>query len=140
MIFTPMFIADLVNGNYKDVSDTAEVELAGIIGGGICAGLIPGILSVLLVVRLIRLNRREKEELDVLIQDRILEFAVASGGKITAVELATHLDITTSHAQSRLEHFVSLGLARLQVSESGVLVYHFDQIISRDEKNRAETV
>lgn len=140
LIFIPMFLADLLGGRYKEASETAENALAGVIGGGICAGIIPGLLAILLTIRLVRIRRLEKSERDVFFQDRILELAATSGGRLTTVELATQLDISTADATRWLEYFMGKGLAKLQVSESGVLVYHFDQIISPDEKNQAETV
>ncbi|HMW37669.1 MAG TPA: hypothetical protein PKA72_15040, partial [bacterium] len=71
---------------------------------------------------------------------RMLELAQKHDGKLTVIETATALDIAVSDAQTLLENLCRIGMAQLQVSESGVMVYHITDIISKDEKDRSETV
>ncbi len=135
-------LSDILTGNYVIQEDPAsgKTTLGILIGMGLCAGLLPAIFVVLLVRRLIRIKALEKKQSDTAFQDSILELAKRSGGKLTVLETTTELNMSLNEANEALNRFVSMGLARLQVSESGVLVYHFDQFISPDEKHRAETV
>lgn len=145
-IFAVFFIAaalsDILTGNYvmQEEAGSGKTTLGILIGLGLCAGVLPSVFAVLLIRKLVKIKRLEKQQNDIALQDRILELAKKLGGKLTVVETTTELNISLPDANNTLNQFVSLGLARLQVSESGVLVYYFDQIISHDEKNRAETV
>jgi hypothetical protein len=142
LVFTPMFISDLVTGNYKGPGGQpdATTDLSGLIGGFACAGLIPAAIAIFLIVRLRQIAGKERHADELHVHDAVLELAMRSHGRLTAVEVATHLNIATEAAAGILESMRARRLATLQVSESGVMVYHFDQIISPDEKNRAETV
>ncbi len=142
LVFTPMFISDLVTGNYKGPGGQpdATTELSGLIGGFACAGLIPAVIALILALRLRQIHRKERLAEESRVHDAVLELAMRSHGRLTAVEVATHLNVTTEAATDILESMRTRRLATLQVSESGVSVYRFDQIISPDEKNRAETV
>ena len=135
-------LSDILTGNYVIHDDPAsgKTTLGILIGMGLCAGLLPAVFTVMLVRRLIQINRLEKRQTDVAFQDGLLELAKRLGGKLTVLEVSTELNLSVSESNEALNRFVSMGLARLQVSESGVLVFHFDQFISGDEKNRAETV
>ena len=159
-IFIPALMSDLITGNYTTteqsklsalqndslvaLSDNPHsqkpTELGALIGAGICMGIVPGILTFLLIVQLRKINRLEKKHNEVYIQDRLLELAQKHNGKLTIVETATELDIAVSDAQTLLENLCRIGMAQLQVSESGTLVYHVTDIISKDEKDRSETV
>lgn len=145
-IFALFFIAalmgDILTGNYvmQEDQSSGKTTLGVLIGSGLCAGVLPAVFVVLLLRKLVKIYQLEKLQNDVWLQDSILELAKKLGGKLTIVETTTELNMSVVDANNALNQFVSLGLARLQVSESGVLVYYFEQIISTDEKNRAETV
>lgn len=144
--FAVFFIAaltgDILTGNFVTQDDPAsgKTTLGVLIGSGFCAGILPAIFVVLLIRKLVKIHRLEKTEYDAWIQDSVLELAKKLGGKLTVVETTTELNMSVIDANNALNQFTSLGLARLQISESGVLVYYFDQIIGQDEKNRAESV
>lgn len=160
VIFIPALMSDLITGNYTTADQIKLVssqndslnnqtdaihaqkptELGVLIGAGLCMGVVPGILAFLLIIHLRKLNRLEKKESEVFLQDRMLELAQKHDGKLTVIETATALDIAVSDAQTLLENLCRIGMAQLQVSESGVMVYHITDIISKDEKDRSETV
>lgn len=72
--------------------------------------------------------------------DDLLEFALTKKGRLTAAEVSARFDVSIEKAADRLEECVIQGDAQLLVSESGVKVYRFHQVISDDEKNSAEAV
>lgn len=141
-LFTGALISDFVTGNYVLQEDPAsgKTTLSVLVGLGICTGIIPVVFIIVLVRQLLKIKRLEKQQDDRWFQDRILELAKKLGGKLTVLETTTELNLSVDEANLALNQFVSLGLARLQVSESGVLVYYFDQMIGLDEKNRAENI
>ncbi len=135
-------LSDIMTGNYliQEEPGSEKTTLGILIAMGLCAGVLPAVFVVLLIRRLVKIKRLETKQNDTVLHDSILELAKKLGGKLTVVETTTELNMSLADANNVLNQFVSLGLARLQVSESGVLVYYFDQIISHDEKSRAETV
>lgn len=146
VIFAVFFIAaalsDILTGNYvvQEEAGSGKTTLGILIGLGLCAGVLPAVFAVLLIQKLVKITRLEKQLNDTALQDNVLELAKRLGGKLTVLETTTELNMSLTDANNVLNQFVSFGLARLQVSESGVLVYYFDQIISNEEKNRAESV
>ncbi|MBL7994087.1 hypothetical protein JNM05_01835 [bacterium] len=142
LFFVAALTGDILSGNFVTQDDPAsgKTTLGVLIGSGFCAGILPAVFVVLLIRKLVKIHRLEKAEHDAWIQDSILELAKKLGGKVTVVETTTELNMSLVNANTALNQFIAMGLARLQVSESGVLVYYFDQIIGQDEKNRAESV
>ena len=141
-LFTGVLTSDLLTGNYVMQEDpsSGKTTLSVLIGLAVCTAILPLIFIVLLSRKLLKIRRLEKQQSNVWLQDSVLELAKKLGGKLTVVETTTELNMSIAEANDVLNQFVTLGLARLQVSESGVMVYYFDQIISRDEKTRAESV
>jgi len=141
-LFTGVLTSDLITGNYVIQEDpsSGKTTLGVLIGLGVCTAILPIVFIVLLIKKLLKVRLWEKQQNDAWLQDIVLELAKKLGGKLTVVETTTELNMSIAEANGALNQFVILGLARLQVSESGVLVYYFDQIISLDEKSRAESI
>jgi uncharacterized membrane protein YciS (DUF1049 family) len=142
VFITAAALSDILTGNYliQEEPGSEKTTLGILIAMGLCAGILPAVFAALLIRRLMKIRRLEKQKSDAVLHDSVLELAKKMGGKLTVIETTTELNMSLSDANTILNQFISYGLARLQVSESGVLVYYFDQIISNEEKNRAETV
>lgn len=80
-------------------------------------------------------NRRPKT-----LQTEILRLALAKAGRLTMVEVVSELAIAPEQANSVLNSLAQQGLAELQVTESGVLVYAFYDIQHLSEKNAAQGI
>ena len=70
-------------------------------------------------------NRRLDQLRQQTIDAEILRLAVAEGGKLTAVEVATALALTHEMAKETLDGLVARDVADIAVTERGVIVYTF---------------
>jgi len=68
-----------------------------------------------------RLDRLREQTIDA----EILRLAVAEGGRLTAVEVATALTLTPEAAKEKLDALVGRDVADIAVTERGVVVYTF---------------
>lgn len=74
------------------------------------------------------------------LESEILRLAMAREGKLTAVEVATHLAITPEGATDALDRLALRGQASYQVSDAGVIVYSFHDIVHLGGKGTARDV
>ncbi len=79
------------------------------------------------------LTREEKERL-------VLERARAGGGKLTQAELALDGGLSIDEAGKLLDELTAKGIAAIEVSASGAVVYDFPGIIPAGEKAAAKDV
>ncbi|TAE21673.1 MAG: hypothetical protein EAZ92_16675 [Candidatus Kapaibacterium sp.] len=70
----------------------------------------------------------------------ILQLAQAHTAKLTATEVGIAMNITVEEANEILQSMTIKGLAQLEISDSGIPVYHFHTLISSGEKRDAEDV
>jgi hypothetical protein len=68
-----------------------------------------------------RLDQLRQQTIDA----EVLRLAVAEGGRLTAVEVATALAITPEQAKDTLDALVGRDVADIAVTERGVVVYTF---------------
>jgi hypothetical protein len=68
-----------------------------------------------------RLDQLRQQTIDA----EILRLAVAEGGRLTAVEVATALTLTPEVAKEKLDALVGRDVADIAVTERGVVVYTF---------------
>lgn len=68
-----------------------------------------------------RLDQLRQQSIDA----EILRLAVAEGGMLTAVEVATALTLTPEAAKEKLDALVGRDVADIAVTERGVVVYTF---------------
>jgi hypothetical protein len=68
-----------------------------------------------------RLDQLRQQTIDA----EILRLAVAEGGRLTAVEVATALTLTPEVAKEKLDALVGRDIADIAVTERGVVVYTF---------------
>jgi hypothetical protein len=80
------------------------------------------------------LNARQKELQERTIQSEILKLAIAHKGKLTAVEVVAELGIDLASATQHLKLLTHQDLAELEITESGTLVYAFQDIQALSEK------
>ena len=100
-------------------------------------GVLPAVLGILLFRRtLLRQTERAYEAHE----RSILLLAQTHGAKLTSTEVGMAMNITVQQAENLLQNMTIKGLTQLEISDSGVPVYHFHTLISGREKHDAEDV
>jgi hypothetical protein len=74
------------------------------------------------------------------IESELLKLAAEKGGRLTAVELAMHLAITPEAATEALDRLALRGQADYEVTDAGVIVYSFHDIMHLGGKHTAKGV
>jgi hypothetical protein len=74
------------------------------------------------------------------LEAEVLRLAGARGGKLTVVEMVSELAVSPEEAKATLEALAIRGLAEVEVTESGVLVFAFHDIQHLGEKSRSKGV
>ncbi|MDZ4258178.1 MAG: hypothetical protein U0974_12745 [Gemmatimonadales bacterium] len=77
---------------------------------------------------------------DQTIESELLSLAAERNGRLTAIEGAMHLAITPEAATEALDRLALRGHAAYEVTEDGVIVYGFHDIIHLDGKHTAKGV
>jgi hypothetical protein len=80
------------------------------------------------------LKTRRKELQARTIQAEIVKLAIAHKGKLTAVEVIAALGISSDVATQHLNLLTHQNLAELEITESGTLVYAFQDVQALSEK------
>ena len=75
-----------------------------------------------------------------MIESELLNRAAAKGGRLTTVELAMHLAISPESATEALDRLALRGQAEYEVTDAGVIVYSFHDIIHLGGKHSAKGV
>lgn len=106
--------------------------------------VLPAVGAVLLVRSHAALGRAGSEHTTRLrnqtIESEVLKLAAAKGGRLTAVELAMHLAIAPEAAIEALDRLALRGQAEYAVTDAGVIVYTFHDIIHLGGKDSAKGV
>lgn len=74
------------------------------------------------------------------LESEVLKLAAEKGGRLTAVELAMHLAIAPEAATEALDRLALRGQAEYAVTDAGVIVYTFHDIIHLGGKDSAKGV
>ena len=74
------------------------------------------------------------------IEAEVLRLAGDRGGKLTVVEVVSNLALDHEEASRILDDFARRGIAEIQVTESGGLVYDFRDVRLLGEKDSARDV
>ena len=123
-----------------DVTRDTPAALAALL---LTVGL-PALGSVLLLQSHFRTGARSHERKEALrqqtIESEILKLAIAKGGRLTAVEVATHMAISPEGATEALDRLALRGQAEYQVTDAGVIVYSFYDILHQGGKDSAKGV
>lgn len=83
------------------------------------------------------LERREQLRQQVL-EAEVLRLAAERGNRMTVIELVTELSLTAEDAKATLDGMMRRGLADLEVTESGGLVYTFPDLQHLAERDRSK--
>jgi hypothetical protein len=70
----------------------------------------------------------------------VLKLAGTQGGKLTILEVVTALAVTPDEAKSVLDDLARDGFADFQVTDSGVVVYDFQDIRRLGDKSQARGI
>ncbi|HOJ98451.1 MAG TPA: hypothetical protein PLW34_02670 [Termitinemataceae bacterium] len=81
-------------------------------------------------------QRGQKKERNVNLERGIIFLAQQQGGLITPTEVVLHLGVSIEEAQALLDGLCRRGLAQIQVSAEGTLVYRIEGLLSPAEKAR----
>lgn len=74
------------------------------------------------------------------IESEVLKLALARGGKLAAVEVATQLALSPEQATEALDRLALRGQAEYEVTDAGVIVYAFRDILHLSGKATAKGV
>lgn len=87
-----------------------------------------------------RLGGRRAQLRQKTLDAEILRLAGEHGGRLTAVEVATHLAITPEEAGEALAGLTTRGHAEIEVTDAGLLVYNFYDVRHLGGKSSAKGV
>jgi hypothetical protein len=106
----------------------------------VLGGLLPLMGSAYLLWRLMRRGRPPWLWRGRWRQVMIVKLAWRLGGRLTVADVALGTGLTLEEAKATLNQLARKGYAGLEVSPSGVLVYHFFPLLKAPDKNRTERV
>jgi hypothetical protein len=115
--------------------DKGEKSLGSTIALSLGFGVLPTVAGLQICRRMKASARQRKIERE---EHAIMLLATQHNGKLTPAELAMHTDMSVAQAQRLLEQYTIQGITSIGISESGARVFHFHELISDDEKDRAE--
>ncbi|HEX7089523.1 MAG TPA: hypothetical protein VF192_05265 [Longimicrobiales bacterium] len=119
-----------------DVDASAPATLVAVLIG---VGL-PAFGGVALIARpgaRRRLARRREELRRQTLEAEVLRLAGRHGGRLTVVEVVTELAVDADDAKQVLDALMVGGLAEIEVTDSGMLVYTFRDVASLPHKSSA---
>jgi len=103
---------------------------------------IPGATGAWLVARHFGAGRQISARKERLKQDtleaEVLRMAGRNKGRLTAIEVAGELAVPTTTAEEVLNELMARELADIEITESGLLVYAFRDVMLLSEKDRAK--
>lgn len=124
-------------------AQVGSVTLASLIALAIGAG-IPGAIGIALLMGRLGRGRNLAASKATLrrqtIEAEILALAGRQGGKITLVEVVTETALGDAEASEVLESLAVRGLADIQITDSGTIVYDFRDVRLLGEKGSAKDV
>jgi hypothetical protein len=106
----------------------------------VLSGLLPLSASAYLLWRLRRRGHQPRPWRSRSREAAILKLARRLGGRLTVADVALGTSLTLQESEAVLNDLVRKGYAELQVSPSGVLVYHGISLADVPDKNRAEGI
>ena len=118
----------------------AVISTAWLIHRPIIAGIIILGLITLLLAATKYLGGRKKQSIQKELNAKVLKLAKQKKGKLTVVEVMIALDIDTPAAKDVLDKLAAQGLAALEMTDSGILVYVFYDIQHLKDKNSSESI
>lgn len=87
-----------------------------------------------------RLAARKISLADKTMRSEVLRLAQAKGGKLTVVELVGEFSLDQEEAKALLSSLAGQGLAELEITESGLIVYSFPDLLNLPDKPKAKGV
>jgi hypothetical protein len=119
--------------NYLDNKDT----LLKWIVGEIILGILPIFFGVLLLTKIRKkIKSLDKDDLE----NKIFQLASKSCARLTIADVSMNTNLTTAESKKILDEFCLNGFAEILVSDSGVIVYYFKNIINEQEKMSSEKI
>lgn len=100
---------------------------------GVLLGFIPLAFGLFLCRRVMKRDKQRRADH---LENTILKLVAKLNGKITIAELAQNTKLSIKQAESTLEYYVKIGVAERLISEGGVFVYYFPNVLSKEEKQQ----
>ncbi|MGJ9458727.1 hypothetical protein [Oceanobacillus sp. CF4.6] len=135
-IFGFIMISGILIGIASNDYSFGETIFGDIIGG-IILGVLPLLFGIFLCVKMKKKTKKTEENK---LENEILKLAIHFNSKLTTSELAAHTTLSLTDAKQKLEEYVHLGVAERNISDSGIFVYVFTNIISENEKDEAKNL
>jgi hypothetical protein len=128
-------------GSLSSFFDAAKgTDVSSSIGGGFITLALAAIAGYY-GIRLFRPSAAKHKKPNAEQRERLaLTCAAASGGKLTEASLSLDSGLSLDESKKLLDSLASRGVAELEVSSSGALVYAFPGLISEGEKLAAKPV
>lgn len=124
----------------SDVEAGAVATLAALF---VTVGL-PALVGVALLRKHRRMGRGRSDRTALLrqqtLESEVLRAAVTHHGRLTVIEVTADLGVSAEEAKDVLDGLMVKGLADIEVSDSGLLVYRFHEIEHLEEKNRTRNL
>ncbi|MCU0393701.1 MAG: hypothetical protein MUE81_21525 [Thermoflexibacter sp.] len=108
----------------------------GLIVGGLF-GLFPTSVGIWLLNWAFKEANKHDEQI---LAKFIIKTAIAQHGKITPTEVALASDFSIEEVKQELDLLYTQGLFDLQLSEEGITVYHYKEMLSIESKKNAQDI
>lgn len=119
LVLAALMLIGFMRSNASLAAPATVVALLLVVVAPLAGGL--ALLRGKGIARTRRLEQLRQQTIDA----EILRMAVAEGGRLTAVEVATALALTPEAAKETLDALVARDVADIAVTERGVIVYTF---------------
>ncbi|MFD1848854.1 hypothetical protein [Oceanobacillus bengalensis] len=130
-LLTAIFLIYVLDTDYSLPEASISVDIAL----GITIGIIPLLFGIFLCSKM---RKRAAKRAEDSLENEILKLVAKMNGKITIAELASNTRLSLKDAEERLESFVKMGVSERHISDGGVFVYYFMNILSTEEKNTSQ--
>jgi predicted transcriptional regulator len=113
----------------------AWIAYRPVIGIGILVAMVP-----VIVLSVMYAKKRARLELQESMEKRIMQLAMQKGGKLTVPEVVVDSNLDIEAAQQTLDELARKGMAGVEVTDSGVIVYVFSSIQHLGEKASSKDI
>ncbi|MFD1735065.1 hypothetical protein ACFSCX_00680 [Bacillus salitolerans] len=96
--------------------------------------IVSGVLNIYYHYKRLKINSKEQ------LENELLTIVLKENGVITVAKLAASSTLTLSNAEKALEDFAKRGVASRKITESGIIVYEFLTIGSKEDQSTAKSI
>jgi hypothetical protein len=133
----PMLVLCLIGVGIEATGGTfgsGKTDAGGMIAATLLFGMLPTVSGYLICRRMKhRARHRTREEME----HKIMKLARECEGRVTVGDVQMITELNFLEAQKLLEEYTINGITEMEITESGVKVYRFYDLISNEEKRSA---